>query len=521
MLYRYERELIRRANTTDESILTLIKNSNHMVDENSHNQNVRIAARQRDIIASMVSEDLTKRILLPEDIKKAHENGILYFHNANYFIQPIFNSSLIDAEDILDNGTIINGNKITSPNSFKEACELLVSIIINVAAGQYGEQSIDIRCLSKYLKKNESELTEGIKSFYNLLSNLLTIKGLPPSVALFLFLDSNDPYLEYTSKIMQEILSQRLQNSNNSIRLIYVLDENNISKDSQFIDITHLAIECMKKVPINFISAKKMRENYQGNVFSPVGYDLFLPPYKDENGKYKFTGRFNQGIVSINLVQIAILADGNEEVFFKLLEERLELCYEALMCRQQALLGTISNISPIHWQNGAIARLLENEKIDKYLKNGYSTLALGYVGLNDMVKIMKKVDMANPLGQEFGMLVLKKLRKKCLQWKKESGVFIDLYENNANNIGNYFLKIDQDKFNILKDKTSYNNSCFKEENINDIHEKIKLDGKIQSIVLGDGISNIKIPEKQKDMIDYENLIKFMYENIQYSEIRIK
>ena len=423
MLYRYERELIRKANTTDESILTLIKNSNKELMEENSNKNAIVAATQRDLIAGEVSKDLTKRILLPEKISKAHEEGILHFHDADYFLQPIFNCCLINISDMLDNGTVMNGKMIESPKSFQVACTVLTQIIAAVASSQYGGQSVNIKHLGKYLKKSEDkfrkkltekykgkitkkeieelvsdrlkeELSSGVQTIQYQINTLMTTNGQSPFVTIFMFLDKDDPYLKYTAMIIEEILNQRYMGIKNEKgvyvtpafpKLIYVLDEFNSLKGGEYDYITKLAVKCSsKRLYPDYISAKKMRENYEGNVFSPMGCRSFLSPYKDENGNYKFEGRFNQGVVSINLPQIAILANKDEDKFFELLEERLDLCYEALMCRHHALLGTLSNVSPVHWQYGAIARLEKNEPIDKLLKNGYSTISLGYIGIYEM-----------------------------------------------------------------------------------------------------------------------------------------
>ena len=438
MLYRYERELIRRANTTDESILTLIKNSNKELMEENSNKNAIVASTQRDLIAGEVSKDLTKRILLPEKISKAHNEGILHFHDADYFLQPIFNCCLINISDMLDNGTVMNGKMIESPKSFQVACTVMTQIIAAVASSQYGGQSVNIKHLGKYLKRSEDkfrknltekykgkitkkeieelvgdrlkeELASGVQTIQYQINTLMTTNGQSPFVTIFMHLDKDDEYLEYTAMIIEEIINQRYMGIKNEKgvyitpafpKLVYVLDEFNSLNGGEYDYLTRLAVKCSsKRLYPDYISAKKMRENYEGNVFSPMGCRSFLAPYKDKDGKYKFEGRFNQGVVSLNLPQIAILAEGNEEKFFSLLDERLDLCYEALMCRHHALLGTLSNVSPVHWQYGAIARLNKNETIDKLLKNGYSTISLGYIGIYEMTKAMTGVSHTDPIGK--------------------------------------------------------------------------------------------------------------------------
>ena len=564
MLYRYERELIRKANTTDESILTLIKNSNKELMEENSNKNAIVAATQRDLIAGEVSKDLTKRILLPEKISKAHEEGILHFHDADYFLQPIFNCCLINISDMLDNGTVMNGKMIESPKSFQVACTVLTQIIAAVASSQYGGQSVNIKHLGKYLKKSEDkfrkkltekykgkitkkeieelvsdrlkeELSSGVQTIQYQINTLMTTNGQSPFVTIFMFLDKDDPYLKYTAMIIEEILNQRYMGIKNEKgvyvtpafpKLIYVLDEFNSLKGGEYDYITKLAVKCSsKRLYPDYISAKKMRENYEGNVFSPMGCRSFLSPYKDEFGNYKFEGRFNQGVVSINLPQIAILANKDEDKFFELLEERLDLCYEALMCRHHALLGTLSNVSPVHWQYGAIARLEKNEPIDKLLKNGYSTISLGYIGIYEMTKLMKGVSHTDPIGKEFALKVMKKLRAKCETWKKETGIGFGLYGTPAESLCYRFARIDKEKFGSIKDVTDkgyYTNSYHVDvrEEI-DAFKKLEFESEFQEISSGGAISYVEIPNMQNNLEALEELVKFIYENIQYAEFNTK
>ncbi len=412
ILYRYERALIRKANTTDESILSLIKNSNKDVMEENSNKNARTASTQRDLIAGEVSKDLTRRILLPEYISKAHDEGAIHFHDADYFLQPIFNCCLINIKDMLDNGTVMNGKMIESPKSFQTACTITTQIIASVASSQYGGQSVNIAHLGKYLRRTKEKyikqsnltfgdtvsdeikkrfvdmrlqesLKAGVQTIQYQINTLMTTNGQSPFVTLFLYLDDKDEYIEENAMIIEEILKQRYEGIKNEKgvfvtpafpKLIYVLDENNCLKGGKYDYLTKLAVKCSsKRLYPDYISAKKMRENYEGNVFSPMGCRSFLSPWKDENGNYKFEGRFNQGVVSINLPQCGILANGDEKKFWEILEQRLQLCFDALMCRHRALEGVTSDVSPVHWQYGAIARLQPGEKIDKYLHDGYST----------------------------------------------------------------------------------------------------------------------------------------------------
>ncbi len=564
MLYRYERELIRKANTTDESILTLIKNSNKEVMEENSNKNAVQASTQRDLIAGEVSKDLTKRILLPEKISQAHEEGILHFHDADYFLQPIFNCCLINIQDMLDNGTVMNGKLIETPKSFQVACTVLTQIIAAVASSQYGGQSVDIKHLGKYLKKSEDkfrrnlnnnfkdkftkkeiedlvkerlkeELQAGVQTIQYQINTLMTTNGQAPFVTIFMYLDKDDEYIDYTAMIIEEILNQRYEGIKNEKgvyitpafpKLIYVLDEWNSLQGGKYDYLTHLAVKCSsKRLYPDYISAKKMRENYEGNVFSPMGCRSFLSPYKDENGKYKFEGRFNQGVVSINLPQIAIIADKDEKKFFELLDERLDLCYEALMCRHHALMGTLSNVSPIHFQYGAIARLNKNEPIDKYLKNGYSTISLGYIGIYEMTKLMKGVSHTDPVGKEFALKVMKTMRARCDKWKKETGIAFGLYGTPAESLCYRFARIDKEKFGDIKDVTDkgyYTNSYHVDvrEEI-DAFSKLKFESVFQTISSGGAISYVEIPNLENNLEALEELVKFIYDNIQYAEFNTK
>ena len=564
MLYRYERELIRKANTTDESILTLIKNSNKEVMEENSNKNAVVASTQRDLIAGEVSKDLTKRILLPEKISEAHENGILHFHDADYFLQPIFNCCLINVADMLDNGTVMNGKLIESPKSFQVACTVLTQIIAAVASSQYGGQSVDIRHLGKYLKRSEDkfrskltekykgkitkkeieelvqdrlkeELSSGVQTIQYQINTLMTTNGQSPFVTIFMYLDKDDPYIDYTAMIIEEILNQRYKGIKNEKgvyitpafpKLIYVLDENNCLNGGKYDYLTHLAVKCSsKRLYPDYISAPKMRENYEGNVFSPMGCRSFLSPWKDKDGNYKFEGRFNQGVVSINLPQIAILANKDEDEFFRLLDERLELCYEALMCRHHALLGTLSDVSPVHWQYGAIARLGKNEPIDKLLKDGYSTLSLGYIGIYEMTMAMKGVSHTDPVGKEFALKVMKKLKETCAKWKKETGLGFALYGTPAESLCYRFARIDKEKFGDIKDITDkgyYTNSYHVDvrEEIN-AFDKLKFESDFQVLSTGGAISYVEIPNMQNNLEALEELVKFIYNNIQYAEFNTK
>ena len=564
IVYRYTRALVRKANTTDESILGLIRNENKELAEENSNKNTMLASTQRDYIAGEVSRDLTRRILLPEKISKAHDEGILHFHDADYFVQPIFNCCLINIGDMLDNGTVMNGKMIESPKSFQVACTVTTQIIAAVASNQYGGQSVDLIHLGKYLRKSynkfkkeiekkykgklsddviedlvqtrlKSELKAGVQTIQYQINTLMTTNGQSPFVTLFLHLEKDDPYIKENAMIIEEVIRQRYEGIKNEAgvyvtpafpKLVYVLDEFNNLTGGEYDYLTKLAVKCSaKRMYPDYISAKKMRENYEGNVFSPMGCRSFLSPWKDENGNYKFEGRFNQGVVSINLPQIALIADGDQEKFWKLLDERLELCKEALMCRHYALLGTKSDISPIHWQYGALARLKKGETIDKLLYGGYSTISLGYIGIYEMTKVMTGESHTTGAGHDFAIKVMKYLRKKTDEWKKETNIGFALYGTPAESLCYKFARIDKEKFGTIKDITDkgyYTNSYHVDvrEKI-DAFEKLSFESEFQKISSGGAISYIEIPNMAKNIDALESVVKFIYDNIQYAEFNTK
>lgn len=564
IVYRYQRSLLRKSNTTDESILKLIRNENKELAEENSNKNTRLASTQRDYIAGEVSRDVTRRLLLPEHIALAHDNGVLHFHDADYFIQPIFNCCLINIQDMLDNGTSINGKMIESPKSFQVACTVTTQIIAAVASNQYGGQSVNIRHLGKYLRKSHDkfmkqldeefgdtltaeekkkivdlrvhdELKSGVQTIQYQINTLMTTNGQSPFVTLFLQIDDNDPYVEETVQIICEILRQRIEGTKNEKgvyvtpafpKLVYVIDENNCLNGGKYDYVTELAAECSaKRMYPDYISAKKMRENYEGNVFSPMGCRSFLAPWKDENGNYKFEGRFNQGVVSLNLPQIGILAEGDEEKFWKILDERLELCFEALMCRHKALLGIVSDVSPIHWQHGAIARLKKGEKIDKLLYGGYSSISLGYIGLYETTYLMKGVSQTDEAGKEFALRVMRRLNDAVNTWKKETNIGFALYGTPAESLCYRFARIDREKFGDIKnvtDKGYYTNSYHVDvrENI-DAFRKFSLESEFQKLSLGGAISYVEIPNLTNNLDAVKELIKYIYDNITYGEFNTK
>ena len=560
MIYRYQRALLRKSNTTDESILKLIRNENKELAEENSNKNSQLASTQRDYIAGEVSRDVTRRLLLPETITLAHENGVLHFHDADYFIQPIFNCCLINIADMLDHGIVMNGKMIESPKSFQVACIVMTQIIAAVASNQYGGQSVAVKHLAKYLRKSrvkyerelkgelneadlnrvveirlQDELRSGVQTIQYQINTLMTTNGQAPFVTLFLQIDPEDEYVEENVRIIREILNQRLLGIKNEKgicvtpafpKLVYVLDECNCLKGGVYDEVTRLAVRCSaKRMYPDYISAKKMRENYEGNVFSCMGCRSFLSPWKDEAGNYKWEGRFNQGVVSINLPQIGILTRGDEGKFWKLLDERLELCKEALLCRHKALLGTPSDVSPIHWQYGAIARMKRGEVIDPYLKDGYSTLSLGYIGIYEMTYLMTGVSHTKQQGREFALKVMNHMKNTADRWRAESGLGFSLYGTPAESLCYRFARIDREKYGVIRnvtDKGYYTNSYHVDvrEKIN-VFDKFRLESDFQNISTGGAISYAEVPDMTHNPEALETAVRYLYDNILYAEFNTK
>ena len=538
------------------------------MEENS-NKKATLISTQRDLIAGECSKDITDRLLLPEKIVKAHKDGILHFHDKDYFLQPMFNCCLVNLGDMLDNGTVINGKLIESPKSFQVACIVTTQIIASISGGQYGGQSIDIKHLAKYLrvtydkhykkryekylekgyskeaaseKANEDaldrrseELKSGIQTIQYQLNTLMTTNGQTPFVTIFMHMVENYEYEEELALIIEEILKQRIEGIKNEKgvpvtpafpKLVYVLDECNNLSGGKYDYLTKLCVKCSaKRMYPDYISAKKMRENYEGNVFSPMGCRSFLSCYKDDNNEYKFEGRFNQGVVSINLPQIGILANKDMDVFWKLLDERLDLCFEALMCRHNALKGVVSDVSPIHYQYGGIARLNKGEKIDKLLENGYSTISLGYIGLYELTYLMIGKTHTSRQGEEFSLEVMNYLRKKVDEWKEKTNIGFGLYGTPAESLCYRFARIDKEKFGVIEnvtDKGYYTNSYHVDvrEKI-DAFKKLKFESKYQVISSGGAISYIEIPNMNKNLKALEEVVKYIYDNILYAEFNTK
>lgn len=550
--YRAVQEFKRKTNTTDNSVLTLVTGSNDDVMNENSNKDGRIIPTQRDLVAGEISKDITRRKLLPAHIVQAHDEGVLHFHDMDYFLQPMFNCCLVNLKDMLDNGTVINGKMIESPQSFHVACIIMTQIIAQVSSSQYGGQSLNVKHLGKYLKLTEDkyreilsneedvqlmlkrELESGVQAIQYQINTLTTLNGQSPFVTLFLEIDDKDEYKHYTAQIIDEILKQRLKGVKNEKgvyvtptfpKLVYVLDEHNSLNGGEFDFVTETAVKCSsKRLYPDYISAKKMREIYEGNVFSPMGCRSFLSPWKDENGQYKFEGRFNMGVVSLNLPQMGIISS-NEEEFWNVLDERLKLCFDALMCRYKALKGVKSDVSPIHWQNGVLARLKKGETIDKLLVDGHATISLGYIGLYELTKLMTGESHTTQKGSEFALKVMNKLKETTNKWKEETGLGFGLYGTPAESLCYRFARIDKEKFGSIKDitdKNYYTNSYHVDvrEEIN-AFDKLTFESKFQPISTGGCISYIEIPNMNHNIEAMRQLVKFIYDSIQYAEFNTK
>ena len=566
--YRAVQSFKREVNTTDDSILRLIRDENEEIAKENSNKNSTIAATQRDLIAGEVSKDLTRRKLLPARIVQAHDDGVLHFHDMDYFAQKIFNCCLVNIKDMLDNGTVINEKMVESPKSFQVACTVMTQIIAQVASSQYGGQSINIKHLGKYLRRTydkyykkyyeyniskglshdeadkvakeyasirrQEDLEAGIQTIQYQINTLFSTNGQSPFVTLFLEIEDGHEYEQEIADIIEEILKQRIQGIKNEKgvyvtpafpKLVYVLDEHNCLKGGKYDYITKLAAKCSaKRMYPDYVSAKKMKEQYEGNVFSCMGCRSWLSPWKDENDNYKFEGRFNMGVVSLNLPQIGIIAKDEEE-FWELLDERLELCRQALMARYESLKGTKSDVSPIHWQYGAIARLEKGQTIDHLLENGYATISLGYIGLYELTKLIKGCSHTTKEGSAFAKKVLNRLREATETWKKETGLGFGLYGTPSESLCYRFAKIDKSKFGVIKDVTDkeyYTNSYHVDvREAIDAFSKLEFESQFQSISSGGCISYIEIPNLLKNTTAIEQVIKYMYDNIQYSEFNTK
>ncbi len=569
--YRSVQSFKRENNSTDSSIESLLTYSDaDLMDENS-NKNAVVVSTQRDLIAGEVSKDIARRRILPTDIVTAHDSGAIHVHDMDYYIQPMFNCCLINLEDMLKNGTVVNGKMIESPKSFQTACTITTQIIAQVASGQFGGQSINgiDRILAPYVRRSyekylsasiseqldiygmekadmamaekvawnrtKREIKSGVQTIQYQINTLMTTNGQAPFVTLFMYFDPESEYAYEASLITEEILRQRIDGIKNKQgvkvtpafpKLIYVLDEHNIHKDSPYYYLTRLAATCTaKRMYPDYISAKKMKEIYEGNVFSPMGCRSFLSPWKDEEGNYKFDGRFNMGVVSVNLAQIGILTGRDEDAYFELLNKRLELVKKALLIRYERLKEVTSDVSPIHWQDGAIARLEPGEKIGDYLEGGYSTLSLGYIGLYEATKCVIGTSHTTKEGHAFAMRVMHALRDAVDGWKAETGLGFALYGTPAESLTHRFCSIDKATFGAIEDITDkgyYTNSYHVDvrEEIN-AFDKFDFESEFQKISTGGCISYVEIPNMTNNIDAVMTMVGYIYDHISYAEFNTK
>ena len=570
--YRYKRELSRKSNTTDNGILALIDHMNEEVKQENSNKNPVINSTQRDYMAGEVSKDLTRRVLLPEDVVKAHEEGIIHFHDSDYFAQREHNCDLLNLEDMLQNGTVISETMIEKPHSFFTACNVTTQIVAQVASNQYGGQSFTLSHLAPFVdisrqklrkaviaertecgepldesiiqkvteRRLREEVKSGIQTIQYQLITLMTCNGQAPFVTIFMYLDEvpEGQTRDDLAMIIEEVLIQRMQGVKNEKgvwitpafpKLIYTLDEDNISEDSKYWYLTELAAKCTaKRMVPDYISAKIMRELKNGNVYTCMGCRSFLTvedSQRNPDGSHKFYGRFNQGVVTLNLVDVACSSDGDMDSFWKILDERLDLCHRALRCRHERLLGTVSDVAPILWQHGALARLKKGETIDKLLFNGYSTISLGYAGLHEMCVRMTGHSHTAPQGRDFALAVMQKLNDKCKEWKEAEHISYSVYGTPLESTTYKFAKCLQKRFGIIPgvtDKNYITNSYHVHvtEKI-DAFSKLKFEADFQKLSPGGAISYVEVPNLQTNIPAVLSVMKFIYENIMYAELNTK
>ena len=570
--YRYKREMARKANSTDEDILALIDQANEELKQENSNKNPVINSTQRDYMAGEVSKDLTKRLLLPEDIVHAHEEGIIHFHDSDYYAQKEHNCDLINLEDMLQNGTVISETMIEKPHSFFTACNVTTQIVAQVASNQYGGQSFTLSHLAPFVdisrkkireavieerketgepmedaiidkivnRRLKEEIKSGIQTIQYQLITLMTCNGQAPFVTMFMYLDEVEegPLRDDLAMIIEEVLRQRMQGVKNEKgvwitpafpKLIYVLDEDNIHENSPYYYLTALSAECTaKRMVPDYISAKKMKEYKGGDVYPCMGCRSFLTEDKEglgEGGKHKYYGRFNQGVVTINLVDVACSSEGKEETFWKILDERLELCHRALRLRHERLRGTVSDVAPILWQYGALARLKKGETIDKLLYNNYSTISLGYAGLYEMCVRMLGVSHTTEEGRTFSLKVMEKLNDACAKWRKEENISYSVYGTPMESTTYKFAKALKKRFGIIPgvtDKNYITNSyhVHVSEKI-DAFSKLAFEADFQKLSPGGAISYVEVPNLQNNIPAVLSLMKFIYENIMYAELNTK
>ena len=568
--YRYRHELMRKANSTDKQILSLLECCNEEVKQENSNKNSTVVSVQRDYMAGEVSKDITKRFLLDEDIVQAHEDGLIHFHDADYFAQHMHNCDLVNLEDMLQNGTVISGTKIDTPHSFSTACNIATQIIAQVASSQYGGQSISLSHLAPFVnvsrqkikreteetarltginytqeqfdyivsKRLSEEITRGVQTIQYQVVTLMTTNGQSPFVTVFMYLneEKNEQEKADLAMIIEEVLKQRYQGVKNEKgfwvtpafpKLIYVLEPDNITEDGRFYYLTELAAKCTaRRLVPDYISEKKMLELKEGNCYPCMGCRSFLTVYRDpETNKPKFYGRFNQGVVTINLVDVACSSGGDTEKFWKIFDERLELCHRALLIRHKRLLGTPSDVAPILWQNGALARLKKGEVIDKLLFNGYSTISLGYAGLCECVRYMTGKPHTDPTATPFALEIMRHMNEACAKWRAETTIHFSLYGTPLESTTYKFAKCLKRRFGIIKGVTDRNyitNSyhIHVTEQV-DAFEKLSFESQFQELSPGGAVSYVEVPNMEQNIPAVMSVLKHIYENIMYAELNTK
>ena len=567
--YRYTRSLARRANTTDNQILSLIECNNEEAKQENANKNPTVNSVQRDYMAGEVSKDITRRILLPQEIVEAHEQGIIHFHDSDYFAQHMHNCDLVNLEDMLQNGTVITGTLIEKPHSFSTACNIATQIVAQVASNQYGGQSISLAHLAPFVqvsrekirgevlaeleelgttasedkiaqiveRRLRAEVERGVQTIQYQVVTLMTTNGQAPVITVFMYLNEakNEREKRDLAMIIEEVLLQRYEGVKNEKgvwvtpafpKLIYVLQEDNVTPGAEYYYLTELAAKCTaKRMVPDYISEKKMKELKEGNCFPVMGCRSALSPWKDENGNYKFYGRFNQGVVTLNLVDVALSSGGDMDRFWKIFDERLDLCYRALMCRHNRLKGTLSDAAPILWQYGAIARLKKGEPIDKLLYGGYSTISLGYAGLCECVRYMTGKSHTDPSATPFALAVMKYMNTACERWKAETTIGFGIYGTPLESTTYKFAKCLQKRFGIVPgvtDKPYITNSYHVHvtEEI-DAFAKLAFEAQFQALSTGGAISYVEVPNMQQNLEAVLQIIRYIYDNIMYAELNTK
>ncbi|MBC5714113.1 anaerobic ribonucleoside-triphosphate reductase [Roseburia sp. BX1005] len=567
--YRYERALVRKANSTDEQILSLLECDNEEVKQENSNKNPTVNSVQRDYMAGEVSKDITRRFLLPPDVVEAHEQGIIHFHDSDYFAQHMHNCCLVNLEDMLQNGTVISGTMIEKPHSFSTACNIATQIIAQIASSQYGGQSISLSHLAPFvdvsrhrfrrevkkefelagIELNEEqlshvvesrvleEITRGVQMIQYQVITLMTTNGQAPFVTVFMYLNEvpEGRTREDLALVIKEVLKQRIYGVKNEAgvlitpafpKLIYVLEEDNIKEGSKYFELTKLAAECTaKRMVPDYISEKVMKELKDGNCYPCMGCRSFLNLYKDENGKYKFYGRFNQGVVTLNLVDAACSSNGDMDKFWEIMDERLELCKKALMCRHNRLKGTASDVAPILWQYGALGRLKKGEPIDKLLYDGYSSISLGYAGLSECTYYMTGLSHTDPKATPFALAVMQRLNDACEKWKQETNIGFSVYGTPLESTTYKFAKCLQKRFGIIPgvtDKNYITNSyhVHVSEKI-DAFTKLKFESQFQKLSPGGAISYVEVPNMTNNIEAVLSVMQYIYDNIMYAELNTK